>query len=76
MENLHAQFEEKCIQLGGQLFDDPEFPPEKNSLIRPANASKKPGFEKGVEWTRATEIEALAGDELELYKDGIEPSDI
>lgn len=76
MEDLHTRFAKLVAAQGGKVFTDNDFPANPSSIIKPANATKKPGFEKGVSWTRATEIKELAGDDLELFKDGIEPADI
>ena len=62
--------------MNGELFEDNSFPPMVNRIIKEENRGEKAGFEDGVEWARAHELEELAGDDLELYKDGIRPADI
>ena len=62
--------------LGEKPFEDPDFPPTVDSLIKEANRTNKTKLDQGVGWTRASELEELAGEDVKLYKDGIEPADI
>lgn len=77
MQDLRQEFHDILGSLGGQVFEDNEFQPTVESLIKEVNRDEnKLAFDEGVEWKRATEIEELGGQDLQLFKDGIEPADI
>lgn len=74
------EFEDMVKSFKDKKFTDPNFPPERSSIIKPQNESRVPELQvpHDIKFCRAPylpEIASITG-EIELFKDGIEPADI
>lgn len=68
---MKAQFDEHLAGLNDELWEDPEFAPTEEALYE-ADEVK----DEGITFVRASQVESLTGDDLAVFKDLIEPSDI
>ena len=56
----------------GQPWTDPDFPPEKKSLVNEDDSAEQRDKMLSIKWMRASELMPDA----EVFKDGISPNDI